>query len=337
MEKKKRIEWIDEIKCICILCIMLGHFSFIPNKIATFSSPFCLTAFLFCSGYTFHLEKNFKTYFKKRFFQIIIPMIWMGSVIVLSRLILTFKEHNSILTEIKNFCLQIRGQGDEMWFLALMFGADLVFYLIVQILKDNKKKIFIVTFILLMLSDIYSFTIKNPLPWHIQMYGVASFFMSLGYLFNGTAEKIFDKYNSIYLFIISFIMFLMLWLIFIIFLNHKAVTFYSFGDNLLYYFAQILSSLIMLISATKLLRGNKIVLYIGQNTLVLYGLHGKLESVYEVILKKTIGESNVITELILGILGVIIITAILLIVSYIMNKYLPFLVGKKRKAEKING
>ena len=132
-------------------------------------------------------------------------------------------------------------------------------------------------------------------------------------------------------------MFLMLWLIFIIFLNHKAVTFYSFGDNLLYYFAQILSSLIMLISATKLLRGNKIVLYIGQNTLVLYGLHGKLESVYEVILKKTIGESNVITELILGILGVIIITAILLIVSYIMNKYLPFLVGKKRKAEKING
>ena len=224
-----------------------------------------------------------------------------------------------------------------MWFLALMFGADLVFYLIVQILKDNKKKIFIVTFILLMLSYIYSFTIKNPLPWHIQMYGVASFFMSLGYLFNGTAEKIFDKYNSIYLFIISFIMFLMLWLIFIIFLNHKAVTFYSFGDNLLYYFAQILSSLIMLISATKLLRGNKIVLYIGQNTLVLYGLHGKLESVYEVILKKTIGESNVITELISGILGVIIITAILLIVSYIMNKYLPFLVGKKRKAEKING
>ncbi len=155
-----------------------------------------------------------------------------------------------------------------------------------NIKRQDKKKIFIVTFILLMLSYIYSFTIKNPLPWHIQMYGVASFFMSLGYLFNGTAEKIFDKYNSIYLFIISFIMFLMLWLIFIIFLNHKAVTFYSFGDNLLYYFAQILSSLIMLISATKLLRGNKIVLYIGQNTLVLYGLHGKLESVYEVILKR---------------------------------------------------
>lgn len=333
MEKtKRRIEWIDVVKCICILFIMLGHFSFIPDRIATFWSPFCLTAFLFCSGYTFHLEKDYGTFLKKRFFQIIIPMLWMGAIIILSRLILTFNEHISIWAEIKNFFIQIRGNGDEMWFLALMFGTDLFFYLIVLTLKEKKIIIF-ATFMLFILSYIYSVKINIPLPWHIQMYGSACFFMALGYAFKGKAEKIFDKYNSLILFAISFIIFLVLWLKFVIFGTYQPVSFYNFGNDLFYYFAQILSSLIALISVSKLFKYPKFILYMGQNTLILYGLHGKLESLYEKGIGDFIVKDNIISQFTFGIVGVIIISMLLMVICYIINKYLPFLIGRENEVK----
>ena len=67
---KKRIEWIDSIKFICMICIMIGHFEFFPQKLETFFSAFCLTGFLLCTGYTFHLEKSMMYFIKKRFKQI---------------------------------------------------------------------------------------------------------------------------------------------------------------------------------------------------------------------------------------------------------------------------
>lgn len=337
MEKieKKRILWIDVIKCICIVFIMFGHFKFIPDYMNAFWLPFCLTGFLFCSGYTFHLEKKYKIFLKKRFFQIIVPMIWMGAVIILSRLILTFNEHVSTFDQIKNFFMQIRGKGDEMWFLALMFGTDALFYLIVLALKD-KKKIIASTFVLFIMSYLYSKVINIPLPWHIQMYGASCLFMAMGYSFKGKMEKIFDKYNYLMTFTISFMIFLLLWLIFNVFGTYQPVSFYDYGNNLLFYFAIIFFSMTALISFSKLLKCPKMIAYIGQNTLILYGLHGKLESIYEIFLNKIIFTSNIVINIMLGIVGVVIITIVILIICYMINKYLPFLIGR-RKEVKSNG
>lgn len=330
-QKKDRVIWIDVIKCICILFIMFGHFKFIPDRIATFWSPFCLTGFLFCSGYTFHLEKKYIIFLKKRFFQIIIPMMWMGLIIILSRLIITFNEHISLVDEIRRFLLQIRGQGDEMWFLALMFGTDVLFYLIVKLIKD-KKKILFASFILFTLSYLYSFFVNIPLPWHIQMYGASCLFMAMGYTFKGKIEGKFDKYNSLIMFGVSFTIFIMLWLV-VLFDIYNPISFYNYGDNLIYYFITIIASLISLISISKLIKYPNFIVYIGQNTLVLYGLHGKLESIYETLLGKFISVDNIWINMLIGVVGVAIIATILLSICYIINKYFPFLIGR-RKEEK---
>lgn len=259
----------------------------------------------------------------------------MGAVIILSRLILTFNEHVSILDQIKNFFIQIRGKGDEMWFLALMFGTDALFYLIVLALKD-KKEIIAFTFVLFMMSYLYSIVINIPLPWHVQMYGASCLFMAIGYSFKGKIEKIFDKYNYLITFTISFMAFLILWLVFNVFGTYKPVSFYDYGNNLLFYFAIIFFSMIALISFSKLLKCPKLIAYIGQNTLILYGLHGKLESIYETFIDKIIFTSNLFIKIILGIFGVAIITIILLGICYMINKYFPFLIGR-RKEVKNNG
>ena len=100
IKEKKRIEWIDSIKFICMICIMIGHFEFFPQKVETFFSAFSLTGFLLCTGYTFHLEKSIFYFIRKRFKQIIVPMIWMGMLIILSRMVLSFNEHTFIIDAI---------------------------------------------------------------------------------------------------------------------------------------------------------------------------------------------------------------------------------------------
>ena len=327
IKEKKRIEWIDSIKFICMICIIIGHFEFFPQKVETFFSAFSLTGFLLCTGYTFHLEKSIFYFIRKRFKQIIVPMIWMGMLIILSRMVLSFNEHTFIIDEIINFLIQIRGRGDELWFLALLFASSILFYIIVKLLKDPIK-VFIVSSFLFIIDFIYYLKIGVPLPWHIQMYGASCLFLATGFLFKNYFEKIkniFNKWNTL----IAFIIYSIIWYVYIIYLNNPAFTFYSFGNNILFYLIFNFLGLFILIGTAMTIKFPSICNKIGQNTLIFYGLHGKLESLYETIFSSII-INNVVIQIFHGIIGTTIISVILIFISNLINKYFPFLVGRKR-------
>lgn len=62
---KKRIEWIDVLKCICMFFVMVSHVSSkqkIAQDLEKFYLPFFLTGFLFASGYTYRFEEVRNTY-----------------------------------------------------------------------------------------------------------------------------------------------------------------------------------------------------------------------------------------------------------------------------------
>lgn len=68
----KRIGWIDIAKGICILSIIAGHYG---NEIAdkiVFS--FHLTIFFMLSGYTLKVTNISKSYLKKKFNRLMIPI-----------------------------------------------------------------------------------------------------------------------------------------------------------------------------------------------------------------------------------------------------------------------
>lgn len=89
----RRIVWLDVLKGICMLCTMIGHFPFFPDNVATCYAPFFLSAFLFASGYTFHLENSFISFLYKKVRTILLPWFWMGMLTIVSRLILSFNVH----------------------------------------------------------------------------------------------------------------------------------------------------------------------------------------------------------------------------------------------------
>ena len=59
--------------------------------------------------------------------------------IALSQLI-SFNVHESLLEELKWNFLQIRGQGDQIWFVAALFVAFIPFYFFIQCYEMQSQK-----------------------------------------------------------------------------------------------------------------------------------------------------------------------------------------------------
>ena len=92
----KRIEWIDIIKGISIIMVVLGHLDYCPEFCDYFYEPFFLTTFLFCFGYTFNSEVGFKEFCKKRVKTLLIPLIIFSLFIIFSRYLFTLSEHQAL-------------------------------------------------------------------------------------------------------------------------------------------------------------------------------------------------------------------------------------------------
>lgn len=63
---KKRIEWVDIGKYICIMFVMLSHLESTTEVLDKFYSPFFLTVFFFLSGYVYRQPSSFKEHMDKK-------------------------------------------------------------------------------------------------------------------------------------------------------------------------------------------------------------------------------------------------------------------------------
>ena len=100
----------------------------------------------------------------------------------------------------------------------------------------------------------------------------------------------------------------------------------QFNNLPLYVFNSIIGSL-LIIAIAKKINGSKVLEFLGQNTLVIMATH---QLILEAILKSSL----------IKYLNDIMIIFIILLLEYplikIINKYLPFMLGKKREKSIIN-
>ena len=141
MGRKKRIEWVDTFKYVCIIMVMLSHLETRTEVWRAFYTPFFLTAFFFTAGYVYKPKGSFKEFMFKKFRQLFIPWLFFSVFdIVLSQMI-SFNAHESLLEELMRNFLQIRGQGDLIWFVAALFVAFVPFYFFIQWYEDEVDKV----------------------------------------------------------------------------------------------------------------------------------------------------------------------------------------------------
>lgn len=169
MDKKKRIEYLDYVKAICIFGVMMEHRLLRLSGTGAFLMP----SFFIISGFTFSINSNksFKEYALKRVKRLLIPywiMMVIYAVIEVARAsLLGYGGVNILIPALipaiygssKNFpCIgafgryvyeimsykpQTEGLIDMilpsncfLWFLPAMFSANIVFYFVIK----NKRK-----------------------------------------------------------------------------------------------------------------------------------------------------------------------------------------------------
>lgn len=295
MGQAKRIEWVDIVKYVCIIMVMLSHLETRTEIWSAFYTPFFLSAFFFAAGYVYKPNNSFGVFLDKKIRQLFMPwLVFSVFDIVLSQII-TFNEHDSLLEELKWNFLQIRGQGDQIWFVAALFVAFIPFYFFIRFYESKPQKInggdcnkcvvaIALAWLLSFSSILYTRLVPadifpwntTSLPWHIEYMFQAMFYMVLGYMFRHNMEAEFDKYNTLKLRIVALLAYLVL--VFVPFFGKVKVP--MVGD-ILYHYLTVVVGIATLILIAKEIKANRYINYVGQNTLIYFALHGKALSVIQ--------------------------------------------------------
>ena len=75
MGQTKRIEWVDIVKYVCIIMVMLSHLETRTEIWSAFYSPFFLSAFFFTAGYVYKQKDDFVEFLHKKFRQLFVPWL----------------------------------------------------------------------------------------------------------------------------------------------------------------------------------------------------------------------------------------------------------------------
>lgn len=338
----KRIEWVDIAKYICIICVMVHHLEGESEALYLFYTSFFLKAFFFTAGYVYRHTRDFKGFFIKKVRGLFVPWLIFSTFNILLSQILSFNEHSDLFTEIGWNLLQIRTHGDGLWFVAALFVAFIPFYFLIEWSeregKDRSVAAIAISFLLSAFSIAYT-KLMDPsvfpwngaeLPWHLEYIFQAMLFMVMGYYFRKEYEVKFDKYNTmINRIILGGVYLLLIYVPFVFGIEFSTIM------NVIYQYIRELAGVFLLVSVCKGLKTNGYISYVGQNTLIYFALHGKVLSVLQTVLIKIAPEfytlilSNTISANLFVIVIALVMSVILIVPAWIINKFFPFVLGRK--------
>lgn len=342
----RRIEWVDIVKYSCIIMVMLSHLETKTEIWQAFYTPFFLTAFFFTAGYVYKQKASFKDFIYKKFRQLFVPWLTFSIFDIALSQVISFNTHESFLEELKWNFLQIRGHGDQIWFVAALFVAFIPFYFFIQwyeaeSLKVNGRTVQVAMLLAWLLSfvsvlykrltpaSIFPWN-STSLPWHIEYMFQAMFYMALGYIFRHNMEKKFDEYNSPRMRGTALIIYLLL--VYIPFIEKIKMPMIV---DIMYQYIVSIVGIFTLILICKTVKTNKYINYVGQNTLIYFALHGKAYSVIQTLLYRFMRNlyimilDNVVMSSIFCFVFALVLSVILMVPTYVINRWCPFIIGRK--------
>ena len=344
----KRISYIDITRAFAIIFIVFGHtinHSQHCNIVFKVLYSFHVALFFIISGYLFNIkDKNFKDFFKEKFLRIMVtyfiwavlfllPYILFGKNIATTN---NFKptasfKINKLLTNIiigsgKDSALI---QNTSLWFLPALFSMQIIYYFIVKFVNENSKYKLIMLIPIILVAYISTKFLNITLPWGINTVLNVGIFFYLGYLLK--------EYNLINndskLFKTNIILFLLCIGILSIFLNprHVSCIEYNYGNFTLALISGSTISINIFYISYKIQK-NKILEYIGKNTMSILILHKLIILIFQTkisFFKKWLINSNFLIEFLITTIVCILAIIASLIGGKILRKINPLLIGEK--------
>ena len=219
---------------------------------------------------------------------------------------------------------------DALWFLPALFIGEYIFLLYKRFINKNIYKILFFISILgaaLVLVILNNYNVYSAVLREINIVlirsSVALFFINFGYYTYNIINKInIELYKIIIILLFSIVFSL---------INGKVDLWSLQFNNLFLYVFNSIVGAFAIIFITKKINRSKVLDFLGQNTLIIMATH---QLIIKFILATSIGTK----------LNKIVLLCLVLIIEYpiikIINRYLPFMLGKKRiktiKNEKFN-
>ena len=334
---------LDIAKGLGIILVIMGHISqnaLLSRFIYTFHMPL----FFFASGislfFTLQKQDNFKKFFSKKFFSIIVPYIIFSIIFLAYWIVLEkhFREPSSTsaLSVFLNIFvskadIQLYPTNAVLWFLPCLFSSLIISYFLIKLFK---KKYVLVSVIIFAIGFILSNS-KIYMPFALETAMIAQLFVILGYAFKSIKVSNENVLNNKFLNYIIFPLLLVLLLI-IIKLNGTVNMLSHIYNNPVYFVIGALSGIGIVFTLANFINYKikfaKYLIYLGKSSFVLMIVH---EPVKRILIKLASTICSVSQEFLrTNILSVVILTILLILilipVNYIINNYMPFLIGKRK-------
>ncbi len=324
---KKRLLWLDSLRGLAMLLVLYGHL--IPNQTIyfTFTSPVKIPLFLIISGYVFNKVKESPlSFLKKLFFGIILPWLCLSALYLLISCV--FKGPSFLLAGAVSILT-----GEALWYMPCIIVGEIVYYFTQRHVSSLWQEGCICAicsftgFLLASHATLDFFMINRGL--HIQI------FLFLGHLFRHYDEKadIHTAKSPAGAVLAALYLVLCCLSYFLLFPNqafdiHK-VSYYHFPYCLLLI---IIGCHTLFLFAKRNMQPNRMLVFIGQNTLVYYILGGSCTKLSLKIAERFLNipgltvEGTYLTALIHLVIGCL-MAAVFVIA---LGRFAPFAVGKKK-------
>ncbi|WP_244834600.1 acyltransferase family protein [Clostridium sp. BJN0001] len=320
---KERIDYFDYVKGIAILLVIWGHLNYCNDNIRMFIYSFHMPLFFIVSGALIRyigIDSDLKKGLIKKFKALIVPYFTFGILSILIQL--NFSEFND-----ETFSYYIKRlltlQGfDALWFLPSMFFSIIIF----MVLKKYIKNDFIIagSCIFLFIVGLTQNSMESIFLLILFRVFVALFFIAFGYyLF-----EVIKKYDvPLSLSIVGMI------IVYFASQYNGDVEIYALqlNNKFIFIFTSLFGTY-FLINMFKNEKNNKALLFLGKNSLLIMLTH-------QIIIRAFKNYGFVISGHRKMALFLVVIAFIEVPIIFIVNKFLPFMIGRKYKGsiDKIKG
>ena len=185
---KNRIEYIDAVKGLGIILMILGHIGF-GGLFGKWIQAFHMPLFFIISGFFFSSDKtSFLSFVSKKARTLLVPYLFFGFVDFGFFALLSFLKGNTFSFEPMIHFLFVNQTGMDvlgpLWFLTALFISEVIIFFIKKINDIHLE--FSFSLVVLIFGYIFSNFLHFQLPWSINAALVGVFFLFVGSFFRKT-------------------------------------------------------------------------------------------------------------------------------------------------------
>lgn len=311
--------------------VIYSHLEFANEKVMRYFSPLFLTTFFFVSGYLFKENCCFNKVLEQRTRTLLLPFLSLGMIMILLSQVLTFHDKIPIFDEVKGLLLQ-NGTNQLLWFVAALYVYSIIFYWVERFSK-NTTTLLVVSIGFFVLNWGYSILHLPAIPWHVNTFGFACFYMGMGKYYKEKEGMLNQYLDNKWIAYSSFIIYVA-----VITLSDLHVSFCGskyLVDSLV---VTTLGLIVMLYVSKHILENCRILLFVGANTLFYFAFHGKGYSLLQTLSHKIIPDVYLNSGGMRDVLAFVITfldALILILPAMFINRYCSFLLGKGFKLWKV--